>query len=345
MSKKTETYAGSGVNIAKGEAFVDRLKQIARRPGHANLWAGAGGYAAIMPVTADLAVAMTTDGVGTKLLLACEQNNLETIGIDLVAMCANDLICVGATPTSFLDYYATPKLIDSHADALIKGIVEGCDQADMLLVGGETAEMPALYAENHFDIAGFATGTVKKSDLLDGQSIKAGDAIIGISSSGIHSNGLTLARKLLKEPSQVRALMTPTLIYVKPALEALSRYRTNIAGIAHITGGGWRNILRLNKNIGVEINAPLPVPEIFQALAQSVDSEELYRTFNMGMGLTLIASGCVNEIIAVFTKHEFLAQQVGVVTNHAQKVSIKTTLSESASKEAEQNQWLHLTQK
>jgi len=342
MSKKTETYEGSGVNIARGEAFVDRLKQIAKRPGHAKLWKGAGGYAAIMPVTADLGVAMTTDGVGTKLLLACEQNNLETIGIDLVAMCANDLICVGATPTAFLDYYATPKLVDSQADALIKGIVEGCDQADMLLVGGETAEMPALYAENHFDIAGFATGTVKKSEVLDGHTIKAGDAIIGIGSSGVHSNGLTLARKLLKEPAQIRDLMKPTLIYVKPALEALSLYRSNIAGIAHITGGGWRNILRLNDKIGVEINEPLPVPAIFRALAQNVETEELYRTFNMGMGLTLIASGCINEIISVFTKHGFLARQVGVITSNAQNISIKTNLSESASQEAEQNQWLHL---
>jgi phosphoribosylformylglycinamidine cyclo-ligase len=342
MSKKTETYAGSGVNIARGEAFVDRLKQIAKRPGHSRLWKGAGGYAAIMPVTADLGVAMTTDGVGTKLLLACEQNNLATIGIDLVAMCANDLICVGATPTAFLDYYATPRLVDSQADALIKGIVEGCDQADMLLVGGETAEMPALYAENHFDIAGFATGTVKKSELLDGHAIKAGDAIIGIGSSGIHSNGLTLARKLLQEPAQVRDLMKPTLIYVKPALEALSLYRSSIAGLAHITGGGWRNILRLNDKIGVEINEPLPVPEIFRALAQNVETEELYRTFNMGMGLTLIVSGCVNEIISVFTKQGFLARHVGVVTSKTQNVSIKTNLSESASTEAEQNQWLHL---
>ena len=336
MAKKTETYAGSGVNVARGEAFVDRLKNIAKRPGHANLWKGAGGYAAIMPVTDDMAVALTTDGVGTKLLLACEQNNLETIGIDLVAMCANDLICVGATPKGFLDYYATPKLDDDHADALIRGIVAGCDQADMLLIGGETAEMPALYSENHFDIAGFATGTIKRNELLDGKSIKAGDTIIGIASSGIHSNGLTLARKLLPQSSHAKELLKPTLIYVKPAIEALSNFRSSISGIAHITGGGWRNILRLNDAIGVEINAPLPVPSIFKELAKNVETEELYRTFNMGMGLTVIASDSADEIISVFKKHGFEAKAVGVVTDKKGAIAIKSNLSGA-------DEWLTLT--
>src|SRR5262249_43029321 len=153
--------------------FVDRLKVSARRPGHEQLWKGCGGYASIVPVNQDTAVALTTDGVGTKLLTAIEAGKLDTVGIDLVAMCANDLICVGAAPSSFLDYYATPRLDDNQADNIINGIVEGCDRAGILLVGGETAELPGLYAEQHFDLAGFATGLVTSQTLLTGENIKA----------------------------------------------------------------------------------------------------------------------------------------------------------------------------
>ena len=177
---EANTYSAAGVNIEKAERFVDRLKSKARRAEHAGLWKAAGGYAAVVPIDHDLGMALTTDGVGTKLLLAIELNKLGTIGIDLVAMCANDLICVGATPTSFLDYFATPKLDDAQADAIIEGIVEGCDQAGMLLVGGETAELPGLYAEKHFDLAGFAAGTVNKQNLITGDGIAPGNIVIGV---------------------------------------------------------------------------------------------------------------------------------------------------------------------
>jgi phosphoribosylformylglycinamidine cyclo-ligase len=322
-----DTYAKAGVNIARSEAFVERLKKTASRPGHATLWKGAGGYAAVVPVTDQLGIALTTDGVGTKLLIACELGKLETIGIDLVAMCANDLVCVGAKPSAFLDYYATSKLNDEHADALIRGILEGCDQADMMLVGGETAEMPDLYSNNHFDIAGFAMGTVAKNELLTGAEINAGQAVIGIASSGIHSNGLSLARKVLPLDVFALELLKPTHIYVKPAVKILTELKAHVKGIANITGGGWRNILRLSAKVGIEINDPLPVPEVFLALAKHVEMAELYKTFNMGMGMVVIADGGVDEIVQTFASYGFTARQVGVTNNREEKISIHSNLS------------------
>lgn len=320
-----KTYAAAGVNIEAGEEFVDRLKKVAQRDAHKHLWRGAGGYASIVPVTDDIGVALTTDGVGTKLLLACEQDSLETIGIDLVAMCVNDLICVGAKPTAFLDYYATSRLVASHADALIKGIVEGCDQADIPLVGGETAEMPDLYSGNHFDVAGFAVGTVQRANLLTGENIKPGDALVGVASSGIHSNGLSLARKILSSAADRKALLTPTMIYVKPAMKALSNHDLQINGIAHITGGGWRNLLRLNSSVGFEITTPLPIPAVFTGLAKEVAAEEMYKTFNMGMGLAVM-TGRPEAVVEIFKEYGFQAKMVGKVTAQAGAVKIQANL-------------------
>ncbi len=322
-----DTYAQAGVNIARSEAFVERLKRQASRPDHAKLWKGAGGYAAVVPVSEQLGIALTTDGVGTKLLIACALEKLETIGIDLVAMCANDLVCVGAKPSAFLDYYATSKLNDQDADALIKGIVEGCDQADMILVGGETAEMPDLYSNNHFDIAGFAMGTVTKSELLTGAEIKPGQAVIGIASNGIHSNGLSLARKVLPLDLYALELLKPTFIYVKAAVKILDESRSHVKGIANITGGGWRNMLRLSDKVGIEVSEPLPVSDVFQALAKEVEPAEMYKTFNMGMGMVVIADGGVEEIIRTFGAHGFTAKQVGVTNNREEKISIHTNVS------------------
>jgi phosphoribosylformylglycinamidine cyclo-ligase len=249
MSKK-ETYAASGVQIDKAESFVERIKSTARRPGHAKMWQAAGGYAAVYPLTEDRAVAVTTDGVGTKLLVANELQRYDTIGIDLVAMCANDLICVGATPNLFLDYYAIGLLDDKLSDAIITGIVEGCDRAGMILAGGETAEMPGLYQAGHYDLAGFAVGSVNKSQLLSGENLKPGQKLIGVASTGIHSNGLSLARRVVPK-DEWDLLLEPTAIYVKPAVEALAK--ASVKGMAHITGGGWRNLLRLNEQVGFKI--------------------------------------------------------------------------------------------
>jgi len=328
MDTKPKTYQDSGVDIEKADRFVGRLKNLAGRTGHKELWAGAGGYASVYPVDENKGVALTTDGVGTKLLLAIEQKKYDTIGIDLVAMCANDLICVGARPQAFLDYYAIGKIQDDISDAIIKGIVEGCDQAGMLLVGGETAEMPDLYSHDHFDLAGFAMGVVQKSELITGDKIKARDVVIGVASSGIHSNGFSLARKLIKDGPMRAELLTPTLIYCKPVVELLDKFKNELSGIAHITGGGWTNLFRLNKTASFNIENKLAMPKIIDTLASQVEIDEMYKTFNMGIGLFVIVQSSVAEdIVKVFKKANFEAAIMGEVTDSPSESESKIVVS------------------
>jgi phosphoribosylformylglycinamidine cyclo-ligase len=317
------TYAEAGVNVEQAEGFVERLKLMSKRPGHSKLWKAAGGYAAVYPITESIGVACTTDGVGTKLLVAHELKKYDSIGIDLVAMCANDLICVGARPTSFLDYFAIGKLDDQMCDQILKGIVEGCDQADMILAGGETAEMPGLYQPGHYDLAGFAIGTVSKEHLITGEKIKPGQNVIGVASSGIHSNGFSLARKVIERSSKhYEELLKPTLIYVKPVNEVLEQLRT-VTGLVHVTGGGWRNLFRLNDKVGFNIESPLPVPAVLQEVGKHVAQEEMYKTFNMGMGLVLIVDGDTGPIVEIFKKHGFSAAQVGTTTDRVLTLTVK----------------------
>ena len=319
---KKETYASSGVQIDKAESFVERIKARAKRAGHGKLWKGAGGYASVYPINENQAVAVTTDGVGTKLLVANELQKYDSIGIDLVAMCANDLICVGATPTIFLDYYAVGKLEDQISDNIIAGIVEGCDRAAMLLAGGETAEMPGLYEPGHYDLAGFAVGNVEKENLLTGEEVKAAQLLIGVASTGIHSNGLSLARKVLPK-NRWHLLLEPTAIYVKATLKALAAARKDISGIVHITGGGWRNLLRLNDSVGFKIDKPLRLHEVFSVIGRNVDEEEMYKTYNMGMGLALIVSAdAAKPVIDIFKDQGHEAAVVGEVTAEAGLVRI-----------------------
>lgn len=320
-----KTYAEVGVDINKADAFVARLKHASRREGHRRLWPASGGYAAVYPIQGDLAVALTTDGVGTKLLVAIEENKLDTIGIDLVAMCVNDLLCVGARPSAFLDYYATGKLDEKASDDLIKGIIDGCDRAGMLLVGGETAELPDLYDHGHFDLAGFAIGTVSRESLLTGENLKAGDKLIGIASSGIHSNGFSLARKLIPVDSPLRtSLLTPTAIYATPVLVLLNEYPGSLKALAHITGGGWTNVMRPNKNLGYVIEEHLSVPEVMKFMAEKVAVEEMYRTFNMGMGLCAMASDeHVDRVIATFQSNKLEAKVIGEVVGKKPSLLIK----------------------
>jgi phosphoribosylformylglycinamidine cyclo-ligase len=311
------------VNIERAESFVNRLKKRAHRPGHKLMWEGAGGYASVYPLAGDTAVAVTTDGVGTKLLVAEELNEHGTIGIDLVAMVANDLICVGATPTMFLDYFAVGALEDKLADAIIAGIVEGCDRAGMILAGGETAEMPGVYQPGKYDLAGFAVGNVTRQTLITGDRIAPGQKLIGVASSGIHSNGLSLARKVLKgNRAALSKLLKPTLIYVKPVVELFNSGSSSITGIAHITGGGWRNIFRLNDKVGFQIDAPLPIPDVLSEIGKFVKQDEMYRTFNMGMGLVVIADANEEKILETFTVAGFNAQVVGVVTDKAKTLTV-----------------------
>lgn len=320
-----QTYAAAGVNIDRADRFVSRLKKLAVRPEHKNMWPAAGGYAAVYPSATDAtnAIAVTTDGVGTKLLVAHKLKKYDTIGIDLVAMCANDLICVGARPNIFLDYFAVGKL-DDTADAIVEGIVKGCDQTGMLLVGGETAEMPGVYDDGHFDLAGFAVGQVRRDELIDTVKIKAGQTVIGVSSSGIHSNGLSLARKVLPDNDETYLdLLTPTNLYVKAVLDVLGKYKASVSGIVHITGGGWTNLFRLNETVGFYIEKPLALPSILARIGEQVAEDEMYRTFNMGMGLAIITTGHEAEIIQILQSHKFEAQTVGQTTDRAKTLTIK----------------------
>lgn len=317
-----QTYASAGVDIEKADRFVDRLKLLAGRPAHKVLWPAAGGYAAVYPVSNEnrKAIAVTTDGVGTKLLVAHELKKFDTLGIDLVAMCANDLICVGARPNIFLDYFAVGKLDDGTADQIMQGIVAGCDETDMLLVGGETAEMPGVYEHGHFDLAGFAVGQLDREQLLDGSKIKPGQTLIAVASSGIHSNGLSLARKVLPS-DQWQELLTPTRLYVRPLLAAREKL-DGIVGVAHITGGGWTNLFRLNNSVGYHIDRPIAVPPVLTKIAASVAEEEMYRTFNMGMGLAVIVDSGAEELIEIFQSLGHHAQIVGQVTDQARTLTM-----------------------
>jgi phosphoribosylformylglycinamidine cyclo-ligase len=318
-----QTYASAGVDVSRAEMFVERLKTMAKRVQHDKLWPASGGYAAVYPVSEDRAIALSIDGVGTKLLVAHKLEQYDTIGVDLVAMCANDLICVGAKPTLFLDYFATGALQDNVADSIITGIIDGCDLAGMLLVGGETAEMPGLYAPGHYDLAGFGIGDVTREQLITGDKIRPGQKVIGIASSGIHSNGLSLARKVLPEDKQVWGeLLTPTRIYAVPVNKMLQEFSELVTGMAHITGGGWRNLFRLNLSVGFHIKSPLSVPAIFQRIAEQVPQSEMYSTFNMGMGFSVICDGDTGPVIEFLDKQGLTAQEIGEVTDQPEVLTI-----------------------
>jgi phosphoribosylformylglycinamidine cyclo-ligase len=325
------TYEAAGVSVEAGDAFAKRIKSLTGADTRKALLPALGGYAAVYPINDTQCVAVTTDGVGTKVLLADEFKTANTIGIDLVAMCANDLICVGATPTLFLDYFATGKLNPETGMNIIDGIVHGCRDTGMLLVGGETAEMPDVYAPGHFDLAGFAVGLVNRDDIITGDNARPGDIIIGLSASGVHSNGLSLARKVLSSTEDRLELLTPTALYVAPVLAALTSHRASITGLANITGGGWRNMARINPNIGFHIDAPLPVPSIFNRIAAAgVSTQVMYETFNMGVGFIITvdtpesAEAIVSLINTTKATTHIQAQIIGYTTDTAQHITLSS---------------------
>jgi phosphoribosylformylglycinamidine cyclo-ligase len=298
-------YLDAGVDIDAGDELVERLKPLVRRTQRPEVLAGIGGFGALIEVPPGYrrpVLVAGTDGVGTKLRLAIDVGQHDTIGIDLVAMCANDVVVQGAAPLFFLDYYATGKLRVDVAEAVVRGIVEGCAQAGAALVGGETAEMPGMYQGEDYDLAGFCVGVVEKEAILDGRRIRAGDAIVGLASSGAHSNGYSLIRKLLALASVTPAtelegrplltrLLEPTRIYVKPLLELLSA--APVGGLAHITGGGLtENIPRVLPE-GLEAvleRRSWPRDPLFEWLKATgqIELEEMYRTFNCGIGMVVI---------------------------------------------------------
>ncbi len=315
------TYQQSGVDISLADKFVSYIMQ--NNPKENSLWKTNANYASVYPLTDDLAICLTTDGVGSKVLIASELDNYDHIGIDLVAMCVNDLLCVGAQPKLFLDYYAFSNFNYDTACKIIDSIIKGCKTANCSLVGGETAQMPDLYAPKHFDLAGFSLGIVNKNSFIDGHKITNGNTIIGIAANGIHSNGLSLARKLITKDNALYAnLLKPTHIYTNPVLKCLDKYSQSINGIAHITGGGITNLFRLNNNVGYQIDKWFPLNEIFQYLAQYIEFKEMHTTFNMGYGMYIIVNDHANEINDLIQSCGFKSQIAGLVNNNTNQINI-----------------------
>lgn len=299
-------YEDAGVSISRGNELVRRIKPLVSTTDRPGVMGNIGGFGALFDISClsykNPVLVAGTDGVGTKLKLAIETNRHDTIGIDLVAMCVNDLLVQGAEPLFFLDYYASAHLNVDVAESVINGIVSGCRMAGCALVGGETAEMPGMYYTNDYDLAGFCVGIVEKDKIIDGSTIAAGDAVICLASSGAHSNGYSLIRKVLSTSSVsldgslgskklIDLLLEPTRIYVKPVRELFKKIK--VKGIAHITGGGLtENIPRvLPDNVQININsASWQWPELFRWLQQegNIDTPEMYTTFNCGVGLVLI---------------------------------------------------------
>jgi phosphoribosylformylglycinamidine cyclo-ligase len=304
-------YRQAGVDVEAGRAFVDRISSMVKGTHRSGVLGGFGGFSGFFSVPEGLKepiMVSGTDGVGTKLKLAHSLDRHDTVGIDLVAMCVNDVLTSGAEPLFFLDYLATGKLNPEQLAAVVAGIADGCKQAGCALLGGETAEMPGFYQAGEYDLAGFCVGIVEKSKLLDGSQVKVGDIAIGLASSGVHSNGFSLVRKIAgdggfdwnSQPEKLggkslgEVLLTPTTIYVKPVLEAI-KSGLDIHGMAHITGGGLpENLPRcLGANQAVKIDSnSWPNLPIFEWIAEAGDvaTADMFNTFNMGIGFVLLLS-------------------------------------------------------
>ncbi|MEF7441623.1 phosphoribosylformylglycinamidine cyclo-ligase [Paenibacillus lautus] len=305
----SDTYKQAGVDIAAGNEAVERMKKHVKTTFRPEVMTDLGGFGALFKLNKDQyeepVLVSGTDGVGTKLKLAFAMDQHDTIGIDAVAMCVNDIVVQGAEPLFFLDYLACDKVIPSKIESIVKGIADGCNQAGCSLIGGETAEMPGMYSEGEYDIAGFTVGIVDKSKMINGSNIAAGDTVIGLTSSGVHSNGFSLVRKLLLEDAGYSlqqelpelggrlgdVLLAPTKIYVKPLLGLLKEIE--VKGMAHITGGGFiENIPRMlpdGVNVDIEYGA-WPILPIFKLMQDkgSISNKDMFTTFNMGIGMVLV---------------------------------------------------------
>jgi phosphoribosylformylglycinamidine cyclo-ligase len=333
QGKNGLTYAEAGVDIDAGNALVERIKPAAKRTARAGTMAGLGGFGALFDLKAagysDPILVAATDGVGTKLRIAIDTGNVATIGIDLVAMCVNDLVCQGAEPLLFLDYFATGKLDVAQAAAIIEGIADGCAASGCALVGGETAEMPGMYHGGDFDLAGFAVGAMERgSDLPSG--VMEGDVLLGLASSGVHSNGYSLVRKVMHlaglgwdapapfaDATVGAALLTPTKLYVKPALAAIRA--GGVHALAHITGGGLtENLPRVfPEGLGCTIDlGSWRLPPVFRWLAQTagIAEPELLKTFNAGIGMVaIVAADRADALAALLAAEGETVTRIGTV--------------------------------
>ena len=331
------SYRAAGVDIDAGNAVVERIKPLVGKTFRPEVMGGLGGFGALFDLSnryREPVLVSGTDGVGTKLKLAQQLNRHDTIGIDLVGMCVNDVLVQGAEPLFFLDYFATGKLDVDTTVAVVGGIAKGCELAGCALIGGETAEMPDMYPPGEYDLAGFNVGAVEKSEIIDGSAIRAGDVILGVASSGPHSNGYSLIRKIVEragspfdqklgEGTLADALMAPTTIYVKPILALLRARRGTIHGMAHVTGGGLQeNIIRVVPDgLGLAIHASAwKMPPVFEWLQREgkVAREEMWRTFNCGIGFTLIlASTDVAGVQAALAQSGLQSWAIGEVVDAA----------------------------
>ncbi|HUW54068.1 MAG TPA: phosphoribosylformylglycinamidine cyclo-ligase [Rhodanobacter sp.] len=331
MSDDALTYRAAGVDIDAGNAVVERIKPLVKRTFRPEVMGGLGGFGGLFDLSGryrEPVLVSGTDGVGTKLKLAQQLNRHDTIGIDLVGMCVNDVLVQGAEPLFFLDYFATGKLDVDTTVAVVGGIAKGCELAGCALIGGETAEMPDMYPPGEYDLAGFTVGAVEKSQMLDGAAIVAGDAILGVASSGPHSNGYSLIRRILERAGNpfdldlggvtlADALMAPTTIYVKPMLELVKE--SPVHGMAHITGGGLKeNIIRVVPDgLGIALDAAaIVLSPVFDWLQRegNVAREEMWRTFNCGIGFTVILPhAAVAAASALLAKHGLASSVIGEV--------------------------------
>ena len=318
------TYRDAGVDIDAGDELVENIKPFAKRTLREGVLAGIGGFGALFEISRNYrepVLVSGTDGVGTKLKLAFELNRHDTIGVDLVAMSVNDILTQGAEPLFFLDYYACGKLDVATATRVIKGIAAGCEQAGCALIGGETAEMPGMYPKNEYDLAGFAVGIVEKSEIIDGRAIQPGDALLGLASSGAHSNGYSLIRRVLGEDKPASgladSLMEPTRIYVKPVLKLMAA--VPVKGLAHITGGGLvGNVPRmLPQGMRAVLRKKMwPRPQLFTWLQQTgnVAEDEMLRVFNCGIGMVIaVAREHVAAATMLLKREGELAYEIGFV--------------------------------
>lgn len=328
-------YRDSGVDIAVGQSFVEGIRDLVAKTKRSGMLGELGGFGGLFEIPTGYrqpVLVSGTDGVGTKLKIAQACDRHDTVGIDLVAMCVNDILTAGAEPLFFLDYIATGQLQPQQLTEVVRGISQGCQIAGCGLLGGETAEMPGFYSAGEYDLAGFAVGIVEKSQLLDGTRVQIGDAIIGLASSGIHSNGFSLVRKIVadqgldwgdrpfgSDTTLGEILLSPTQIYVQPILSAL-KSELDIRGLAHITGGGIpENLPRcLAKGQSMEILAgSWQIPPIFSWLATmgQVQEAEMFNTFNMGIGMAVIMpKSQIADCLAYFQEHSITAWHIGWVT-------------------------------
>jgi len=327
------TYKKSGVDIGKAGIFKGKIKPLLRSSFTKEVLSDIGGFGSFFKFPGkeykEPILVSSSDGVGTKLKIAFLANKHDTVGIDAVAMNVNDILCTGARTLFFLDYIAFSKLEEGALVDIIKGLNNGCIEAGCSLIGGETAQMPGMYKDGDYDIAGFCVGVVERRDIIDGSKIKAGDVVIGIESSGIHSNGYSLVRKVFSENELKRMskeLLKPTRIYVKPVLSLLPG--GNLKGIAHITGGAFYDKIAriLPDNLGVRINKnSWTVPRIFRLIQNkgNIQDKEMYHTFNMGVGMVLITgNGSAKSIISKLKRFKLKSWVIGEVVKGKKEVTV-----------------------